>query len=309
MRLSIPTAVLLVAAASLRAGEEIRRPSAEEIDKIRAALPERPSAEPARPRRLIVIGHEAWHAPVPYAAKAFELMGRKTGAFEAVVTDDGAFLEPERLRDFDAVLVNNWHGFNPFLPVPADELTKLAPERQAELREREAARRRSLLDFVVVGKGLAGIHAATVGLNDWPEYAEMIGGRYQALPWMEALVRVEEPGHPLCAAFERKSFRIADEIYELKEPYSRDKLRVLLSVDPADTGRPKSERYGKPLRTDGDYPLSWVKSYGKGRVFYCALGHFYETYWNPAMLRHFLDGIQFALGDLEAEAAPRPGPQ
>jgi type 1 glutamine amidotransferase len=35
-------------------------------------------------------------------------------------------------------------------------------------------------------------------------------------------------------------------------------------------------------------------------VFYNALGHNPEEFWNPALLRHQLDGIQLTLGDLEA---------
>ena len=58
------------------------------------------------------------------------------------------------------------------------------------------------------------------------------------------------------------------------------------------------------LRTDGDYGPSWVKSFRRGPVFYCALGHFPETCWNPAMLRHIFNGIRFAAGDLEADAVP-----
>lgn len=38
-------------------------------------------------------------------------------------------------------------------------------------------------------------------------------------------------------------------------------------------------------------------SYGKGRVFYCAFGHRTEIWWNPTILRFYLDGIQFAVGD------------
>jgi hypothetical protein len=261
----------------------IRRPSDDEIRRMEDAMPDRATALPARPRRLLVVGHEPAHAPVPYCARALEIMGRATGAFEAVVTDDGSFFEPQKLAGFDAVVVNNWHGWNPF---------------RAGDAPRESARKKALLDFVSEGKGLVGIHAAAVGLNEWKEYGEMLGGKYAALPWMDALVRVEDPSHPLTSAFQGRSFRIADEIYELKEPYARDKVRVLLSVDPSEVGRDKSVRYGKPLRTDGDYPLSWVKAHGKGRVFYCALGHFNETYWNPLLLRHFLDGIQFALGDM-----------
>jgi len=284
---------------------QVRLPTAEEIQKISDAVPAKATVAPARPRKLLVMGSNASHDPVPFCAKAIEILAAKTKAFEATVTDDGAFFEPERLKDFDAVLVNSWHGFDPFLGVSKKDFEALPAEKRAALKDQETRRRKSFLDFVAGGKGVAGIHAATVGLYDWKEYYEMIGGRYIALPYLEAEVKVDDPAHPLTAAFGGKGFRLADEFYELQAPYSRETLRVLLSVDAEKMkGVEKVTKYGKPVRTDGDYGLSWVKSYGKGRVFYCALGHFSETYWNPAMLRHFLDGIQFALGDLPADTTP-----
>ena len=57
-------------------------------------------------------------------------------------------------------------------------------------------------------------------------------------------------------------------------------------------------------RTDGDFAMSWIKDYGKGRVFYCALGHQKEIFWDPAILRHLVDGTQFVLGDLECDTKP-----
>lgn len=279
------------------------RPSPDEVAKIEAALPEKAPAAPARPRKLLVVGSNAWHDPVPYCSKTMELMGKKSGAFEAVVTEDGAFFEPDKLQAFDAVLVNNWHGFNPFLPVPKKEFDAFPAEKRDELRRREARLRKSFLDFVVSGKGVVGIHAATVGLSDWKEYYDLIGGKYRVLPCLEAEIRIDEPDHPINAAFEKRGFRLADEFYEFQEPYSRDKVRVLISVDDEKMkGVEKMTRYGKPVRTDGDYGLSWVKTHGKGRVFYCALGHFSSTYWHPAILRHWLAGIQYALGDLPAES-------
>ena len=50
--------------------------------------------------------------------------------------------------------------------------------------------------------------------------------------------------------------------------------------------------------------ISWIARYGKGRTFYCSLGHRNEIYSNPVILRHYLAGFQFALGDLEADAKP-----
>src|SRR5262245_17010160 len=158
-----------------------RLPSEEEVGKITAAAPEKPTPPPARPRKLLVLGHNSWHDPVPYCAKTMEILARKTGAFEAVVTDDGGFLEPGRLNEFDALLANNWHGFDPFLGMTRKEFDGQPQDRKAALKEQEARRRKAVLDFVAGGKGLAGIHAATVGLNDWKEWGEMIGGRYAAL--------------------------------------------------------------------------------------------------------------------------------
>ena len=95
---------------------------------------------------------------------------------------------------------------------------------------------------------------------------------------------------------------IEDEIYQFKAPYARDALRVLLSIDPSKTDM----KNDKLRRTDGDFAVAWVHKFGEGRVFYNSLGHRKAIFWNPVILQFYLDGIQFALGDLEAPASPRP---
>jgi len=282
-----------------------REPSSQEIEKMTAAAPDKAQAAPRQARRLLVLGDAAFHDPVPYCAKAVEILGRKTGAFETVVTGDGAWLEPARIGAFDAILLNNWHSFNPFLPATRREFLDATPEKQAEMQAVEARRRRSLVEFVAGGKGLVGIHGAMVGYNNWKEYGDILGARYQAVLYMEAAVRIDDPSHPVNAAFGGKGFRLADEFYEFREPYSRESLHVLLSIDMTSmAGVEKIRKFGKPMRTDDDFALSWVKSYGRGRVFVSAFGHLDEVYWNPLILRHFLDGIQFAMGDLDGDTAP-----
>ena len=59
-------------------------------------------------------------------------------------------------------------------------------------------------------------------------------------------------------------------------------------------------------RKDNDFAQARVKPYGKGRLLYTGFGHRAEAYWNPQILQFYLDGIQFAAGDLEAPAEPRP---
>lgn len=92
-------------------------------------------------------------------------------------------------------------------------------------------------------------------------------------------------------------FVVIDEIYQFKSPYSRDQVRVILSID---TEKIDMTKEGI-VRTDNDFAMSWVKSYGKGRVFYTALGHDHANYWNSTIFEHLLSGIQFAVGDLEAD--------
>ena len=50
--------------------------------------------------------------------------------------------------------------------------------------------------------------------------------------------------------------------------------------------------------------MAWIQQVDKGHVFYCSLGHVHDVLWNPALLKFYLNGIQYATGDLEADATP-----
>jgi uncharacterized protein len=270
-------------------------PTEDEVKRMEAAAPAEPQVQPAQPRKVLVWGHPYTHEPVPFASKALEVLGRKSGAYEAVVSDDPTMLLPEKLGQFDALVMNNIHERTPFLPrnlaeLPADE--RAAAEKQA------AAIQDSILAFVRGGKGLVGIHAATAALQDWAEYGDLMGGFYTGHITEDVPVKLDEPDHPINACFGGQGFRLRDEIYFLSEPKPRAKYRVLLSLDLSQMADPGQ-------RPDKDYVISLVRTYGKGRVFYCSLGHASDVYWNAAILRHFLAGIQFAIGDLPAEARPR----
>ena len=274
-----------------------------EVQKMEAAAPDAPRVEPHKPRKLLVLSR-AWkytHSAIPYGSRAIEIMARKTGAFDAVVTRDVSLFEPDKLGQFDAVFLNNCNN-EVFLPSP-DRREDMSDSEMKKARERARRLRSSLRDFVRNGGGLAGLHAAVAAFRKWPEYGDIIGARYDNHPWgsgSTVTVKVEEPDHPLSGAFEKPRFKLTDEIYQVKAPYSRDKLRVLLSVD---TERTNMD-VGGIHREDDDFALSWIKNYGSGRVFYFAPGHEHHIFWNPAVLQHLLDGIQFTLGDLPADTTP-----
>jgi type 1 glutamine amidotransferase len=218
----------------------------------------------------------------------------KTGAFEAVISDDPRLLLGDRLMQFDALVMNNIHEREPFLP---DDFARLKGEQKAAAQEFDKAVKQSILKYVRSGKGVAGIHAATAACQNWPEYGDMMGTYYGGHIHQEVVIRPEDPQHPVNACFGGKPFTITDEIYICREPYSRKKVRVIASLDLSRMEDPQK-------RPDKDYAVSWVRAYGKGRVFYTTLGHEPATYWNPVFLKHLLAGIQFVIGDLDGQTTP-----
>ncbi len=302
--LSLAAALTVAAAARPAPAGKRKEPTAEEVTRIKAACETlKARVRPEKPRRLLVfsVSHGYFHTAIPYGRKAIPLMGEATGAFQATVSDDPAHFEPDRLAAFDAVFFNNTNrdAFRPatFKNLPAAE-KKAAQARDAHLKA-------SFRKWLAAGHGLAAIHAGVAAFREWPEFGQVIGARFRNHPWgagSTVFMKVEEPDHPLCAAFEAKRFPVVDEVYQLSDPYSRDLCRVLVSID---TDRTDTEKVRKRIhRTDGDFAMTYIKTYGQGRIFYNAWGHMHELYWNPMVLQHWLDGIQYVLGDLDADATP-----
>jgi hypothetical protein len=94
---------------------------------------------------------------------------------------------------------------------------------------------------------------------------------------------------------------IEEEIYQFRN-FSRDRVRVLFSLDPstADFSAPGVNR------TDGDFASAWIHPYGQGRVFYTALGHFDATWRNPQFQTLLRNALLWMTRQLDAPADPRP---
>src|SRR5262249_7828793 len=117
-------------------------------------------------------------------------------------------------------------------------------------------------------KGFLGFHSATITFTEWPEYGDMIGGYFDEHPWVtfDAPLIVEDPKFPGMQQWPA-AFTLRDEIYQIKD-YSREKVRVLMRLDPTKLDLKNSHVH----RTDGDFAVTWARTYGKGRVFYSCLG-------------------------------------
>ncbi len=258
-----------------------------QTDQIGALIGTRLTAQPAKSRNILVF----WRCEgfvhgqgIAYGNTAIERATAQTKAFKADFSNDYEALRPENLAKYDALVLNNTTGL-----------------KTQENRFVEPA----LVGFVKAGKGLAVIHAGADNFNKAEEAAEMVGGRFWGHPWGGGgtwAFKLDEPGHPLNQAFGGKGFSQGDEIYQQQSPfYNRAKLRVLVSLDFSD--KATAEAQGQ-RRADTDYAVSWIRPYGKGRVFYTSFAHDQRAYLSKATLTHILDGIQYAIGDLKADDTP-----
>lgn len=270
-------------------------PSEEEKALIAGAVPAKATVAPAKPRKILAMYRcEGFiHTSIPYGNYALEQLAEKTGAYSVDITDSYDGFTKENLARYDAILFNN--------------TTHLKPDE---------SQREAILSYVNGGGGIVGIHAAADNFGGWDEGIALIGGIFNGHPWNAGgrwAFRNDDPGHPLNAAFGGQGFWHTDEIYWYKPEsfQGRERLRVLLSLDmtkeanlkPLDNDKAREQLAGtKP--GDVDVAVSWCRQIGEGRLFYTNLGHRDDTFWHPEVLSHLLDGIQYALGDLEADAAP-----
>ena len=210
---------------------------------------------------------------------------KKTGAFSLDVTADVSVLgDAAKLAQYDAVAINN----STFISV-----------------KRFPAIEKALVEYVKGGRGLCLIHSAVDSFYDSPAVADMNGGLFWGHPWNAGgtwrFVN-EKPDDPVNAPFKPlgSPYLVSDEIYmQCTPPYNRADLRVLHSIDLSHEPSAKALANWKGAkRTDGDFAVSWVKTFGKGRVFYTSYGHDRRTWLDPVRVQFILNGLQFAIGDL-----------
>lgn len=261
--------------------------------KIEAGLPRTATVPPMRPRKLLVIdlcpAGGYYHDTIAHANFAIQKMADYTHAYEPIFSNDLNNLKYPNILKYDAVFLNSVVGEDFIDPQVLD----------------------GLIRFVRQGGGLAGIHGSSYASMDVPAFGDLIGAQSGPHRVETSTLKIDDPNSPLTkqfasspltAPFGGKSFTYTDEFYHFlpNGPFSRKKLHVLISIDAARTPN-LSEWHVRP---DNDYGSVWIKSYGRGRVFNCALGHTPTLFETPALARMILSGIQFALGDLRADTTP-----
>ncbi|MFP4380303.1 MAG: ThuA domain-containing protein [Candidatus Sumerlaeia bacterium] len=268
---------------------------------IREALPEKLKAVGEKKPKILLLTQGTYGAlHVPGAAGMIVMLRasvEKHNAFELTEIYSDSEINAEMLKEYDAVILNNvGRTRNPKI------FNEILPE------------------YVSNGGGLFANHSCLLLLMSDPkaEFNRMIGGyvyKAQVHPKMHGKsfsVELAEPDHPLMAAFHgksktmtrthswlsgdvRKSYdvainppkQLADELYVILRPEGEESLpRVLLEI--AKEGSPQ---VFPEVADDFSRALVWVKTYGKGRIYYTQFGHNTAVYSVPCIARSMLEGV------------------
>jgi type 1 glutamine amidotransferase len=208
------------------------------------------------------------HQSLPESEDIMKKLGATNG-FDVTITQEAEkHITPENLKNLDVIV------FYTTGELPLSD-----------------GQKKAFLDFIKSGKGFVGIHSATDTFYKWPEYGEMIGGYFDGHPWSQkdtVTINNLDPKNPITGHWE-KSFSLTEEIYQYKE-FNKDKVTVTMSLD-----KSKTDMNKKGVKAT-EFPLAWYRNYGKGRVFYTALGHRPEVWRDQRFQKMIVNALKWASG-------------
>jgi len=143
-------------------------------------------------------------------------------------------------------------------------------------RALEPAQEKALLDFVAGGKGLLALHSASFCFQNSTAYVGLLGAQFARHGTGEFTATLVTPSHPVLTGVQ--PFQVWDETY-VHTKLSAD--RTVLMERAEGTGRE---------------PWTWVRTHGKGRVFYTAYGHDERVWGHPGFHTLMKNAITWAIG-------------
>lgn len=275
-------------------------------DKIYELSPSETTVNVNKKRKILLFSlHTGFkHWVIPHTDIVMQTLAEKSGAFEVIASKDAAMFEMKNLKKFDAVILNNNCSIGDHRNLFYDTFKEDESMTEEEKMEKAQELEDNLLKFVKKGGGLIALHGGIVMQNNSMEFSKMLGGSFDYHPVQQKLdVKLVDANHPMVQAFDGSGFSHVDEPYFFKNAYRDFDFRPLLYIE--------TDKIIKKRKEDSDKVkyISWIKPYGKGHVFYSSPSHNAQSFDNPRLLRYFLDGIQYACGDLECDDSPIGPPQ
>ena len=243
-----------------------------------------PAEVQSAPKKILVITQSAGfrHQPVNRAGKdtcqverVLAEIGKQSGVFNTMNSQNAIeSITRENLKQFDGIFF-----YTTGMLLPAGDP------------------RDALMEFIQSGKGFVGAHSAADTFKKYDGYVKMINGTFAGHPWNAGGTNGflnHEPSHPTVAML-GKEFMWKDEIYQYNN-FDPRAVRVLFSLNMAKS-KPQMPYH---------VPVCWVRSFGKGRVFFTNLGHNGSTWENETFHKHLIEGFKWSLKLTDGPSEPNP---
>ncbi len=168
--------------------------------------------------------------------------------------------------------------------------------------------KQKLLDAIAGGKGFVGFHACTdsfrslrpagEAITETDPYIAMLGAEFLIHgPQQEASLLAVSPFLSKNIGMPAEGISFTDEWYAFRN-FGKD-LHVILVQE---TQFMKGDVYRRP-----DYPATWARAHGKGRVFYTSLGHREDVWVNPYFQAITQAGLAWAMRQFDFDITPNIG--
>lgn len=269
--------------------------------KIERLAPSETQAPILKKHRVLLFslftGYNHW--TIPHVDYVITTLGEKSGAYETVQSTDISMFEKNNLKQFDAIVLNNNCSVGDRRDLFYDALGTNEALSEQDRIKKAAQLEANLINFVKKGGGLAVLHGGIVMQNNSLEISKMTGGSFDYHPPQQHItLQLSDPSHPMTLAFEGKSFAHIDEPYFFKNAYAEKDFKPLLYMETDKIEKLRQEQ------TEKVSYVSWIKRYHKGKVFYCSPSHNAQSYEHTSMLKYYLNGMQYVLGDLVCDDLP-----
>ncbi|MDV6030196.1 MAG: c-type cytochrome [Phycisphaera sp. RhM] len=205
---------------------------------------------------VLMLGDSGFHKPSEFYRHLVEPLGEQ--GIELQYTEQLKDVNPESLAKYDGLLI-------------FANIERITPEAES-----------ALLDFVNEGGGLIPVHCASFCFLNSEKYVELVGGQFQSHGFTRFETTIVAPDHPIMAGLKP--------VESMDESYRHSKL------NPDKTVLETRSRESGPVSDPDGEPYTWVRTSGKGRVFYTAWGHDHRTWSNVDFQRLLARGTLWACG-------------
>ncbi len=206
---------------------------------------------------VLLLGDSGFHKPADFYRHLTDPLAKQS--VELKYTEDLSDINTENLAKYDGLMI-------------FANVERITPEAES-----------ALIGFVERGGGLIPVHCASFCFLNSDKYIELVGGQFKSHGFTSFQTKFIAPDHEIMAGL--KPVRSMDESYRHGR-LNADK--TVLETRSSESG---------PVSDPNGEPYTWVRTSGKGRVFYTAWGHDHRTWSNVDFQNLLARGVLWACGE------------